>query len=49
MVAFAGAVEIAQLFVPGRHARMSDFIVDALAVCVGVLTAVLVGRVRNRA
>jgi VanZ family protein len=28
---FAGFVEIAQLFVAGRHARWSDFTVDALA------------------
>jgi VanZ family protein len=38
---FAGFVEIAQLFVPGRHARLSDFIVDALAMCVGALAVML--------
>lgn len=27
LVFFAGAVEVAQLLVPGRHARISDFIV----------------------
>jgi VanZ family protein len=36
LVLFAGAIEFAQIFAPGRHARLSDFIVDALAVCVGV-------------
>lgn len=35
LVTFAGAVELAQLFVPGRHARLSDFLVDAVAVCAG--------------
>jgi len=35
LVIFAGAIEIAQLFVPGRHARLSDFLVDAVAVCAG--------------
>jgi VanZ family protein len=35
LVIFAGAVELAQLAIPGRHARLSDFIVDALAVCIG--------------
>jgi VanZ family protein len=35
LVIFAGAVEIAQLFVPGRHARLSDFLVDAVAICAG--------------
>jgi hypothetical protein len=31
LTAFAGAFELAQLWSSGRHARMSDFIVDALA------------------
>jgi len=35
LLIFAGAVEIAQLFVPGRHARLSDFLVDAGAICAG--------------
>jgi VanZ family protein len=30
LVIFSGSIEIAQLFVPGRHARLSDFIIDAL-------------------
>ena len=29
--AFTGALELLQLFVPGRHARLGDFLVDALA------------------
>ena len=37
LVVFAGSVEISQLFVPGRHARLSDFIVDALALCIGLI------------
>jgi len=41
-VFFSGAVEIAQLFVPGRHARLSDFIVDGLAITVGVMAVSLV-------
>ncbi len=47
LVLFAGAIELAQLFVPGRHARLSDFIVDALAACVGV-AASQVWRGNNR-
>ena len=35
-VAFAGAIELAQLFVPGRHARLSDFLVDAGSAYLGV-------------
>ena len=38
-VMFCGLIEILQLFVPGRHARLSDFIVDALAMCVGLTMA----------
>jgi VanZ family protein len=33
LLAFAGAIELAQLLVPGRHARFSDFVVDAVAIC----------------
>jgi hypothetical protein len=33
---FAAAIEVAQNWVPGRHARMSDFLVDAVASCLGV-------------
>ena len=36
LVLFAGAIEFAQIFTLGRHARLSDFFVDALAACVGV-------------
>jgi VanZ family protein len=42
LVIFAGAIELAQIVVPGRHARLSDFIVDALAACVGAAIASLV-------
>jgi VanZ family protein len=30
---FAAAIEVAQNWVPGRHARMSAFLVDAAASC----------------
>jgi len=33
---FAGAIEVAELLVPGRHARLSDFVVNALAACIGL-------------
>jgi VanZ family protein len=36
LVVFAGVIEIAQFLVPGRHPRLSDFIVDALAACIGL-------------
>jgi VanZ family protein len=48
LVLFAGAIEIAQLFVPGRHARLGDFIIDAVAACVGLVTSSLIGIARVR-
>ena len=46
---FAGAIELAQLYVPGRHARWIDFFVDAAAACAGVVLAWLAWRVFGRA
>jgi VanZ family protein len=48
LVIFSGAVEILQLFIPGRHARLSDFIVDGLASVIGLITVSLVTQMRNR-
>ena len=43
LLAFTGAIEVAQMMVPGRHARLSDFLTDAAASCVGIgLSLVLV-------
>ncbi len=36
LVGFTAVVEFAQLFVPGRHARLKDLVIDAGAVCLGV-------------
>jgi VanZ family protein len=33
---FALVIEIAQLWIPGRHARMYDFVIDAFAICLGL-------------
>jgi VanZ family protein len=38
-VAGIGLIEILQLWAPGRHARLEDFVVDALAACVGIAVA----------
>jgi VanZ family protein len=48
LVVFCGSIEIAQLFVPGRHARLTDFIVDAVAACIGLVTSSLIGLARVR-
>lgn len=34
-----GALEILQIWMPGRHARLEDFVVDAVAACAGFATA----------
>ena len=36
LVVFALSIEISQLWALGRHARLSDFVVDALAACIGI-------------
>jgi hypothetical protein len=46
LVAFSAAVELAQLFAPGRHARLIDFVVDAGAACIGAAVAYLLMRLR---
>lgn len=35
-VVMIGVLEMLQLWVPGRHARLGDFVVDALAACIGL-------------
>jgi VanZ family protein len=34
-----GVLEVLQIWMPGRHARVEDFIVDALAACAGIAAA----------
>ena len=48
-VLFAGAIELAQIPVPGRHARLADFVIDALAACAGIAAALLAARICPRA
>jgi VanZ family protein len=38
-VILIGALEMLQLWMPGRHARLEDFVVDALAACAGLAAA----------
>jgi VanZ family protein len=42
LVIFAGLVEISQFLVPGRHPRLSDFIVDSGAALIGAALILLV-------
>jgi VanZ family protein len=46
LVVFAGAIEVAQFFAPGRHPRLVDFAVDAAAGCAGAALAALIARTR---
>ena len=47
LLIFAGAVEIAQLLAPHRHARLSDFLVDAVAISAGSIAGSLAKQVRT--
>ena len=38
-VVMIGVLEILQLWMPGRHARLEDFVVDALTACLGLAVA----------
>ena len=42
LVFFSGAIELAQLLVPGRHARPMDFVVDAVAMCIGAVMGAVI-------
>ena len=49
LLLFAGTIELAQIVVPGRHARLTDFIVDAVAMCIGVaVTSIVATRILER-
>jgi len=43
-IVFCGGLELLQNIVPGRHARMSDFIVDSGAAILGLLLVSFLGR-----
>jgi len=38
-VVMTGILELLQFWAPGRHARLEDFIVDALTACAGIAIA----------
>jgi VanZ family protein len=48
LVAFSAAIELLQLYIPGRHARLSDFLVNAVSVALGVGLAALTAGRRSR-
>ena len=44
LVLFSGAIELVQLMIPGRHARLSDFVVDAISISLGVGIGIVASR-----
>ena len=46
-IAFIGLREALQMLVPGRHARLSDFLLNAAGLCAGIVIAGVLDRVRR--
>jgi hypothetical protein len=42
LIVFTAAIELAQTIVPGRHARLEDFVVDALAMGIAVTLGAII-------
>lgn len=47
-ILFAALLEAVQLYMPGRHARLGDFLIDAIAMLIGILLSRLLDRMRLR-
>src|SRR3954453_15954271 len=47
-VILIGVLELLQLWMPGRHARLQDFVVDAVAACAGIAVAAVLEWVMRR-
>ena len=47
-VPLIGVLEVLQTWMPGRHARFGDFVVDALAALVGLAAAAVLARAVGR-
>ena len=43
-IVLAGSLELLQLLLPTRHARLSDFVIDALAAVIGIALSRLIDR-----
>jgi VanZ family protein len=43
----AAILELLQIFVPGRHARVSDFVVNATGACVALAAVSVITRIRQ--
>jgi len=49
LTAFSLAIEVAQLLIPGRHARLLDFVVDTVSIGVGLAIGTRLARFKQRA
>jgi VanZ family protein len=47
-VVMIGVIELLQLWAPGRHARLEDFVVDALTACIGLAVAAALDWAKQR-
>jgi VanZ family protein len=50
-IVLIGVLEVLQFLMPGRHARLEDFLVDAIAACAGFVISALIdwiGRSTNK-
>jgi VanZ family protein len=47
-VAMAGLLEVLQSWAPGRHANLSDFMMNAIGVAAGLAVAALIDQMRRR-
>lgn len=46
-IAYCAVLEMLQNFSPGRHARVTDFVVDSFAACAGIAVVMLFRHMRN--
>ena len=49
LVCYAGALEMGQLYVPGRHPAFADFLTSSLGAVTGIVLALLLARAATRA
>jgi VanZ family protein len=48
LVPYAGGLELAQLFIPGRHARLSDFLFNSIGAALGAVVAIGISKIGTR-
>jgi VanZ family protein len=46
-ITFCAALEVVQIWIPGRHARLSDFLLDACATALGITLVRILQSIRS--